>query len=311
MLSDRPLRSDQPLHLRGITGPTLPSLPPTPPHTASPTPFAPMGMKQRADLTSKAFARNAHTPMDLTPNASHPMDLTPNASHPMDLTPNASHPCSLPSLLLPSPPTTHTHVSPLHPRTPIYPPYTKEWIPVAAVRVRDSLRLLRLVFLIKNQRSAEASARAGVIQLHSLDLREQNHDYSLGAPSGAHTIQPPPSRRPQTTSVGVQEPFLCTDGFTCVGTWIVIESLPPSLHPSLPPSLFLSLRGSAAGVAGGDVAADKLHVCGWIDQRLLNRSICAFSQSNTPAQHVSAPPTPDITRPSVALFSFDPLTCSR
>lgn len=50
----------------------------------------------------------------------------------------------------------------------------QEWIPVAAVRVRDSLRLLRLVFLFKNQRKAQANAGVGMVQLH-LDMHDSHH----------------------------------------------------------------------------------------------------------------------------------------
>lgn len=49
----------------------------------------------------------------------------------------------------------------------------QEWIPVAAVRVRDTLRLLRLVFLIKNQRTAQLHAGVGMVQLR-LDLHDDN-----------------------------------------------------------------------------------------------------------------------------------------
>jgi hypothetical protein len=51
----------------------------------------------------------------------------------------------------------------------------QEWIPVAAVRVRDTLRLLRLVFLFKNQRKAQANAGVGMVLLRSIDLHDDHH----------------------------------------------------------------------------------------------------------------------------------------
>lgn len=51
---------------------------------------------------------------------------------------------------------------------------TQEWIPVAAVRVRDALRLLRLVFLFKNQRKAHLNGDVGMVHLR-LDLHDMHH----------------------------------------------------------------------------------------------------------------------------------------
>lgn len=52
----------------------------------------------------------------------------------------------------------------------------QDWIPVAAVRVRDTLRLLRLVFLIKNQRTAQLQTGVGMVHLR-LDLHD---DHPIG-----------------------------------------------------------------------------------------------------------------------------------
>jgi hypothetical protein len=45
---------------------------------------------------------------------------------------------------------------------------------LTSVRVRDTLRLLRLVFLFKNQRKAQANAGVGMVQLR-IDLHDDHH----------------------------------------------------------------------------------------------------------------------------------------
>lgn len=49
------------------------------------------------------------------------------------------------------------------------------------MRVRDSLRLLRLVFLFKNQRKAQANAGVGMVQLH-LDMHDSHHPVGAAPP---------------------------------------------------------------------------------------------------------------------------------
>ena len=67
------------------------------------------------------------------------------------------------------------------------------------MRVRDSLRLLRLVFLFKNQRKAQANSGVGMVQLR-LDMHDSHHPVGAAprpthAARARHVLTRPPCRR--------------------------------------------------------------------------------------------------------------------